>query len=220
MGAVMHVGNLASGLVALSLLVGCSSFTDREVDYKAGATKSQPLEVPPNFTSPEADQRYAIPGKNGEKVASYSEYSKQKAEEPCVAPVAAPPANQSAPTPSAKLQENGGVKSIQLSEQFDRSWRRVGLALDSAKLVVTDKDRSKGIYFLAAAPDKDKKKQPDYQLLVRENSEGSEVAVVDHSGNSDAESARLIDVIFRNLDKNSRGETPRSPRGDAVRSSR
>lgn len=219
MGVVMQVRNTVFGLVAVLSLAGCSALTEREVDYKAGAAKSQPLEVPPGLTVPETDPRYTIPGKNGEKVASYSEYSKQKSEQPCVAPVTPPVATPSMPAsaPGAKLQENDGVRSIQLGEPFDRSWRRVGLALDKAKLVSTDKDRSKGIYFLATAPDKDKKKQPDYQLIVRENAEGSEVTVVDQNGKSDAETVRLIDLVYKNLDKNGRGDESHAPGGDAVR---
>jgi outer membrane protein assembly factor BamC len=220
MGAVMQVRNMAFGLVAVSLLAGCSSLTEREVDYKAGAVKTQPLEVPPSLTVPETEQRYTIPGKDGEKVASYSEYTKQKTEQPCVAPVATPAATQPVPAPSAKLQENNGIKSILLGEPFDRSWRRVGLALDHAHLATTDKDRSKGIYFLVAPPDKDKKKQPDYQLIVRENGAASEVTIVDQNGKSDAETTRLIEVVYQSLDKNDRGNESRPPRGDAVRRSR
>ena len=228
MGAVMQFRNMVFGLVAVSLLAGCSSITDREVDYKAGAVKAPPLEVPPNLTVPETEQRYTIPGKDGEKVASYSEYTKQKAEQPCVSTASAPAAANpvtAAPaatkTPTAKLQDNKGVKSILLGEPFDRSWRRVGLALDHAKLVTTDKDRSKGIFFVAAPLDKDKKKQPDYQVIVHENDgTESQVTAVDQNGKINAETARLIDVIFQNLDKNSRGEELRLPGGDAVRRSR
>jgi outer membrane protein assembly factor BamC len=210
------------GIVAVVLLAGCSSITDREVDYKAGAVKAPPLEVPPNLTVPETEQRYTIPGKDGEKVASYSEYTKQKAEQPCVSAASAPVATAPAATttPTAKLQENKGIKSVLLGEPFDRSWRRIGLALDQAKLVTTDKDRSKGIYFIAAPLDKDKKKQPDYQVIVREKGADSEVTVVDQNGKSGAETARLVDVIYQNLDKNTRGEGLRAPRGDAVRRSR
>jgi outer membrane protein assembly factor BamC len=216
------------GLVAVSLLAGCSSVTEREVDYKAGAVKAPPLEVPPNLTVPETEQRYTIPGKDGEKVASYSEYTKQKTEQPCVSTASAPAvanpvtaAPAATTTPTAKLQDNKGVKSILLGEPFDRSWRRVGLALDHAKIVTSDKDRSKGIFFIAAPLDKDKKKQPDYQVIVHEN-DGTEskVTAVDQNGKNDAESARLIDVIYQNLDKNSRFEGLRLPGGDAVRSSR
>jgi len=210
----MKLSNIVLGFAAASLLAGCGIFDRKPVDLNAGAVQAKPLEVPPDLTAPETEQRYTIPGTDGEKVASYSEYSKRKAEQPCVAPAAAIPATT---TPSAKLQDNKGIKSILLGEPFDRSWRRVGLALDHAKLVTTDKDRSKGIYFVAAAPDKDKKKQPDYQLIVRENSAGSEVTVVDQNGKSDTETARLIEVVYQNLDKNTRGDGARAPRGDAVR---
>lgn len=38
-----------------------------------------------------------------------------------------------------------------LDDGFDRSWRRVGLALDRIGLLVSDRDRSKGIYFVRPA---------------------------------------------------------------------
>lgn len=187
-----------------------SMFDRKPVDYKAGAVQTPSLEVPPDLTVPETEQRYIIPGTDGEKVASYSEYTR-KAEQPCVNPVKAP---------TAKLQEGNGTKSILLDDPFDRSWRRVGLALDHARLVTTDKDRSKGIYFVAAAPDKDKKKQPDYQVVVREIGSGSEVTIVDQDGKSSAETTRLVDVLFQNMDKSNTGDQSRPPRGDAVRTSR
>jgi uncharacterized lipoprotein len=219
----MKLSNIILGFAAASLLAGCSIFDRKPVDLKTGAVQAKPLEVPPDLTAPETEPRYTIPGTDGEKVASYSEYSKRKAEQPCVAPVSAPavaansaaatpPPPAAATTPTAKLQDNKGIKSILLGEPFDRSWRRVGLALDHAKLVSTDKDRSKGIYFVAAPLDKDKKKQPDYQLIVRENSAGSVVTVVDQNGKSDTETARLTEVVFQNLDKNTRGDAVRRPR--------
>jgi uncharacterized lipoprotein len=213
MGVVMQARSLVSGFVAVVLLAGCSSITDREVDYKAGAIKATPLEVPPNMTEPETAQRYTIPGKDGEQVASYSEYTRQKAEQPCVSPEAAPStANTPVKKPTARLRVRKGVKSILLGEPFDRSWRRVGLALDHARLVTTDKDRSKGIYFIAAAPDKEKKKQQDYQVVVRKSGTGSKVTVVDQNGKNDAETTRLVEVIYQNLDKNTGNNGSRSPR--------
>jgi outer membrane protein assembly factor BamC len=221
----MQARNTVAGLVvAVVVLTGCSSFTEREVDYKTGAVKAAPLEVPPTLTAPETDQRYTIPGKDGEKVASYSEYNKQKAEQPCVNPVSAPAAVPPAPVPaapSAQLLESDGSKKIVLGEPFDRGWRRVGLALDNAKLVTSDKDRSKGIFFVVPAPDKDKKKLPDYQILVKENGGTCEVTASDSQGKSDAEATRLIELVYQNLDKNDRGAERHPPsRGDAVRRSR
>ncbi|OHX18842.1 hypothetical protein BI343_00470 [Chromobacterium amazonense] len=40
---------------------------------------------------------------------------------------------------------------LQLSDGFDRAWRRVGLALDRVGLVVTDRDRSQGLYYVKPA---------------------------------------------------------------------
>ncbi len=74
----------------MSLLAGCSIFERKPVDYKAGAVQTPSLEVPPDLTVPETEQRYTIPGTDGEKVASYSEYTKRKTEQPCVAPASAP----------------------------------------------------------------------------------------------------------------------------------
>lgn len=198
----MQVRNSVLGLTAVLLLAGCGIVGDRKtVDYKAGAVQVPSLEVPPDLTVPETEQRYTIPGTDGEKVASYSEYTKQVKEQPCVAPVSAAAAAGPVAAPTAKLQESNGGKTILLSEPFDRSWRRVGLALERAGLVATDKDRSKGIYFVAAAPDKDKKKQPDYQVVVRENRATCEVTVVDQNGKRDAETARLLEALYKNLDK-------------------
>ena len=37
---------------------------------------------------------------------------------------------------------------LETDEGFDRSWRRVGLALDRIGFTIEDRDRSKGIYFV------------------------------------------------------------------------
>ena len=200
MGAVMQVRNILLGFAAVSLLAGCSIFDRKQVDYKAGAIETRPLEVPPDLTVPESEQRYTIPGTDGEKVASYSEYTRKAAEQPCVAPASAPAAAAPAPVPAATLRERDGAKSILLGEPFDRSWRKVGLALERAGIVATDIDRSKGIYFIAAAAGPDKKKR-DHQIVVREVAGGSEVTVVDAEGKSNAETARVVETLYQNLEK-------------------
>lgn len=134
-----------------------------------------------------------------------------------------PPASAVAVTPAVanvQLKEVADSKTIQINEAFDKSWRRVGLALEHARITVTDKDRSKGIYFVVPAADKkkDKKTQPDYQVTVRENREGSEVTVIDQNGKSDAETSRLIQMLYQKL--SSEGEGVRPPPGDAVRPTR
>ena len=41
--------------------------------------------------------------------------------------------------------------TLTISDTFDRAWRRVGLALDRIGLIVTDRDRSQGIYYVKPA---------------------------------------------------------------------
>ncbi len=41
-----------------------------------------------------------------------------------------------------------GLANISLAEPFDRAWRRVGVAIDSAGFSVEDRDRSTGDYFI------------------------------------------------------------------------
>jgi outer membrane protein assembly factor BamC len=43
---------------------------------------------------------------------------------------------------------DGGERTLALEDQFDRAWRRVGLALDRVGFTVEDRDRSKGIYYV------------------------------------------------------------------------
>jgi outer membrane protein assembly factor BamC len=213
----MQSRNIVLAVVLLALLPGCSS-NKKKTEYKNGATQVQPLEVPPDLTAPELSQRNVIPGTDGVQVASYSEYAKQTVEQPCLSPVSAPVSASPVAVPAAKLQENNGAKSIVLGEPFDRSWRRVGLALDRAHIKVSDKDRSKGIYFVQPASDKDKKKDKDkkssdYLVAVSESGGTSSVTVADQNGKSDADSARLLEVLLQGLNQEN---VP----GDEVRPSR
>lgn len=43
---------------------------------------------------------------------------------------------------------NDGSGSLEVQEGFDRTWRRVGLALDRVGFTVEDRDRSQGLYFV------------------------------------------------------------------------
>lgn len=214
MGKPMKQTNVVLGVTALLLLVGCSSISDKaKLEYKTKAVQMPPLEVPPKLSVPEMEQRYVIPEGEAGGVASYSEYTKQKPEQPCVAPVIASAPVAAAPAPAApvpvsapasvvpppKLQDNNGVKRILLGEPFDRSWRRVGLALDQSRVSVIDKDRSLGIYYVAALKKADKIRSYSHLVTVRENQGGCEVTVTDPNGKSGTVSARVIDSIYQGL---------------------
>ncbi len=62
-------------MVAVLLLSGCSLFAgNKNTDFRAGGGKIQPLEVPPDLTSPSVDDRFVIP--DG-KATTYSQYSQR-----------------------------------------------------------------------------------------------------------------------------------------------
>jgi outer membrane protein assembly factor BamC len=67
---------VVAGVVLLS---GCSTtvLQNRKVDYKAQAQKLPPLEVPPDLTPVQPDERYSIPG-GGKAGTTYSQYSKDR----------------------------------------------------------------------------------------------------------------------------------------------
>ena len=97
-----------------------------------------------------------------------------------------------------------GSQSILLSEPFDKSWRKVGLALEQAGIVLADKDRSKGIYFLSAGKDDAKSKLgadnvERIQVKVRELSAGCEVIVNNGAGISNADTQKIIDALYKTL---------------------
>jgi outer membrane protein assembly factor BamC len=99
-----------------------------------------------------------------------------------------------------------GSYKLTVQDPFDRTWRRVGLALDRAGFTVVDRDRSRGVYFvrygdpdaLAAkannagwltklqfwkADEKDKPEQ--YQIVVAQSAQISVVSVQDPGGAPD-----------------------------------
>lgn len=48
----------------------------------------------------------------------------------------------------AKLLKNADASYVEVNEGFDRSWRRIGLALDRVGFTVEDRDRIQGLYFV------------------------------------------------------------------------
>jgi len=74
---------LASAVVimGLALIAGCSSTSlleGKKIDYKS-AGKLPPLEIPPDLTSPTADNRFAVPDASPQGSAMFSVYNKEKA---------------------------------------------------------------------------------------------------------------------------------------------
>ena len=124
--------------------------------------------------------------------------------------------------PRAQInREQGGVLTV--NEAFDRSWRRVGLALDRVGFTVEDRDRSKGIYFvryvdtdsdsrkdekegmlskLAFWRGSDSGKKPEqYRIQVSTAGAGSEVKVLNKDGTQEksATTTRILNLLYEQL---------------------
>jgi outer membrane protein assembly factor BamC len=114
-----------------------------------------------------------------------------------------------------------GSPNLAVFDDFDRAWRRVGLALDRVGFTVEDRDRSKGLYFVRYA-DTDAagqkpgtlsrlafwrgdaasaKKAEQFRILVVDADNGSRVQVLNREGGTDrSETAqRILAVLLEQL---------------------
>lgn len=106
--------------------------------------------------------------------------------------------------PRAKVYTAEGVTYLTTDEGFERSWRRVGLALDRIGFVVEDRDRSQGLFYVRYIDEaieakekgekgffaklfswgsaEDDKKGKKFRILVKEQGSISHVSVYDEAG--------------------------------------
>lgn len=193
----MKTSHAITAVLVLSLLTGCGLLPGRKpVDYKNGGTPAPALEVPPDLTLPGSSQRYVIPAADGTQVASYSEYSRdvQGTGQPCVQPVPAPVA--ATEVVPARLMVVEGQRFMLLSEPFDRAWRKVGLSIESAKLVTGDVNRSKGVFYLKGTD-----KQPTELRVLVQETQGVSVVTVAADAAGQAEASRILELLFQRLEK-------------------
>jgi outer membrane protein assembly factor BamC len=121
----------------------------------------------------------------------------------------------------ATFKKGADGAALSLDEQFDRAWRRVGLALDRVGFTVEDRDRSKGIYFVRyidpeldskSADNKgllsrlfssstNKQKQEQYRVLVKDVGERAEVNVLNKEGVLDQSTTanRILTLLYEQL---------------------
>ncbi len=102
------------------------------------------------------------------------------------------------PPERSRLERQGNGVSLSLSEDFERAWRRVGLALDRTSFTVEDRDRSRGIYFVRYIdPDtvqkkkgffarmfsgKEKETTNEYQIVLKGSGSQTRVDVLTKEG--------------------------------------
>ena len=122
----------------------------------------------------------------------------------------------------ATLQKGvDGTRTLTLDEQFDRAWRRVGLALDRVGFTVEDRDRSKGLYFVryidpqidSKSADKggwlswlkfwgsDKPKTEQFRIEVRDDAKGCQVKVLNKDGaqESTETAGKILTLLYDQL---------------------
>ncbi len=127
----------------------------------------------------------------------------------------------------ARLQGRAGEAgaTLEVSEPFDRAWRRVGLALDRVGFTVEDRDRSRGLYFVRYVnPEAEMKAKGDepgffskllfwrdttkptpesqYRILVKSASaDASQVQVLSREGGTDTSenSRKIMNLLLEQL---------------------
>ena len=105
---------------------------------------------------------------------------------------------------------NSEGTSLVVNEAFDRSWRRVGLALDRIGFTVEDRNREQGIYFVRyVSPDKDTKKKGDDEGILSN-------IMFWRSGDKDSAKAAKYRIQVHNTGTNTSNVTLLNDDGTAV----
>lgn len=129
-------------------------------------------------------------------------------------------ASTTAATKTATIANVGGQPILNINEDFDRAWRRVGLALDRTGFTVEDRDRSAGTYFVRYVTPNPDKKEPGFfgklfdrfgsgkpeaplkfRILVKGSGNASTVSVLSEAGapETSANAQRIVQVIADDL---------------------
>ena len=118
---------------------------------------------------------------------------------PKTEPVAARAQVAQAPEAPTRARLVVGGTAIEVDDNFDRSWRRVGLALDRGGFTVEDRDRSMGVYYVRWVDPKfagkedpswfdkltgkgDAAQAVRYRIAVKANGDKTVVAILTSSG--------------------------------------
>lgn len=123
----------------------------------------------------------------------------------------------------ATLVKGNDSSRVVVDESFDRTWRRVGLALDRVGFTVEDRDRSQGLYFVRYVDqDSDAKNTPEkekgffsnlfsfsekekyaqrYRISIHETDGKSEIVVLDDKGQPETTSTgrKIMNLLYEQL---------------------
>ncbi|MDI3515757.1 MAG: outer membrane protein assembly factor BamC [Rhodocyclaceae bacterium] len=112
-------------LIALSLaLGGCSGslLESKRIDYKSARQIERPLEIPPDLTAPQRDDRFAVPDVSPRGVATYSAYSADRAGQPATASTAADVLSKS---DTMRIERAGSQRWLVVSGSPEELWPQI-----------------------------------------------------------------------------------------------
>jgi outer membrane protein assembly factor BamC len=141
-----------------------------------------------------------------------------KAQVAQTAPTAAA-AVQPAAQARAHLQKDGATTAVIVDEEFDRAWRRVGLALDRVGFTVEDRNRAQGQYYVRYVDQERDAKETQglftrifsssnkekitvrYRIAVQETGKASRVTVLNNDGQPDnsVTSGKILTLLNEQL---------------------
>ncbi len=124
-----------------------------------------------------------------------------------------------ATAPTSRVANVNGTPVVQMDEDFDRAWRRVGLTLDRTGFTVEDRDRAQGTYFVRYVEPTSDSKEPGflsklfsfsgssavsplkYRIAVKSQGNATTVSVLNAQGAAEASAnaQRIIKVIADDL---------------------
>ncbi len=133
-------------------------------------------------------------------------------------------ADQLATEPAAKVaraelvQEGGGPATLVMHEDFEKSWRNVGIVLDRVGFAVEDRDRLQGLYYVRYSDplkteksggflsklafwSDDEQKVEHYQIKLSDDGADTRVVVLDAQGKPETSvtAVRILNVLYDEL---------------------
>ena len=109
--------NLLIASILALLLTGCGSFfSSKSADYRSQGGKIPSLEVPPDLTSPIADDRFVIPDP---KATTYSTYNRERSNVPATGNVVLPKVE------SARIERAGEQRWLIVKSTPDQAWTTI-----------------------------------------------------------------------------------------------
>lgn len=133
---------------------------------------------------------------------------------PAATPAGAAAAATAAPQLTRMVKgSDGRAERLEIDEAFDRSWRRVGLALDRGGFTVEDRDRAKGLYFVRYLdPEIEAKAKADQGFFTKLFGREKAVQAPQYRvGLSSASETLTVVQVF-----SAEGKPERSPAGDRI----